>query len=1117
MANPKGNQYNINLGSSAENIDLTLDKYKGEIIPYQGFIKKNSPYISNELKNVYTKSENKQTVVDYNSNIYYIENNKLFKNNEETGLEFTDGGFVSIEKTNEYTEESLKRMEVDKLSIGYIILLIKSEILKEYGIQDGFFPLLIGDEIVSLLENNINNLDVFDNYDYCILDNGYVLFQINAYIKTVQRYVCFTLSYKNLNDYYIIEKLDRVILLNSINTDSLGTYYLLSINCSNNNYYNLDVLSDGSESIITNEEGSNDNIIYCVYNAHQSVTPYIFDSYNCATSPFKQYLSHILYYQHIDINSIFKFTGNKIYLKNIPPLWYLTNIYSYIISVPIIVEYKINNNKIYFDKTKLQINTVEYSGKTYYELCSNPYFYTRILDDNSIEYLEYLCREVQMINYGIDSNKFNHSYLFKILFALGEWNYKVNYSGGIYNIDAIDYMIITGSPQRSYRGAIATINSNNSYKRYCFNSIKDIKVLQDTDSDFILKIPVCMYAVKYTEDISYDTNVDYVDILDKRTLPLKSFFILDGFVNSKDGILYFYGDNKMNISQNSAYDYGHIRFLYIKNIISGVSVYEDLDNDGNIVTQWLNIDDAKYIGDDKCIIKITDDNNIYLLDAKNAAPQLTLLLDRYVATNARDYYNAWDIKYNRPVHLFSDWNNRLNINPLYELLTPLNDVEYEFPLYSYATQIMNGYTLSDAIPASANFSPSFTINKDEIYNAIDGLTIKNLDIFVSKPDNESGFTTDINPIYEKTINPTNDFPIKNYLEKDVSQYVDSDFKNIPMFSTTSGSIVQLVKPMLGNSVPVISQNGIFYPFYSTMSSAQSVEECFAIQSQVFAIVNNLIYSCIYNNGVLEQFTPILEITGLKFVASTPEQALFWAPAISALISFRGDNLTTVLYVTDDITEIYFAKYNPQTKDTIIVTDIGIYVLNQLYSFKVEDIRVEEESYVNCFVSRYGFNIVTNRNTYFFSYTPIDDYIRNNINIKTKYYGLGNNIMTITDCVYIRFYNPFYDTEGVEDEETHEIIYPVYQIKFGINILTDKATQIGYDDNGYLTGDINQNDKRMTREIAHNDWDKLTHTYYMRFQPPVQKARGMMIEIDSEIPITNIDFSVIPESIMITKN
>ena len=285
---------------------------------------------------------------------------------------------------------------------------------------------------------------------------------------------------------------------------------------------------------------------------------------------------------------------------------------------------------------------------------------------------------------------------------------------------------------------------------------------------------------------------------------------------------------------------------------------------------------------------------------------------------------------------------------------------------------------------------------------------------------------------------------------------------------------------------VIGNNFEFVFSYYLGNEVEGLEEIFVVQGQPYVIINNYIYAINFVNGVISNTQCIVSVENLQYCGQTPYMALFFSKTNRCLYSFTGANVLNQYKLIDKISNISGYYYNPATQSNILLTDIGIIFLSAFGIFKVD------KDGLKVFILDNGVCFIINDNEtekllYLKYYLDESDtgYTKENINIETSFYGMNNQTVTINDCLYMRLFSD-------EHEE---------------GSLKVSATTISL--SGRKTEDT-------TFKIKASDWDKITHTIYLRYQPKTQRGLGVSFSIDSPFKIASLSVGSQADAILVDK-
>ena len=324
--------------------------------------------------------------------------------------------------------------------------------------------------------------------------------------------------------------------------------------------------------------------------------------------------------------------------------------------------------------------------------------------------------------------------------------------------------------------------------------------------------------------------------------------------------------------------------------------------------------------------------------------------------------------------------------------------------------------------------------------------------------------------------------------------------NMPYPTDTNGNVEY--SPTLFSDVlsifgdkTFIKDGGVYYPLavgnnnqpimsYFLASGIDNLELAFIIQGQFFGVINNGIYSVQFNNGVVANMSFIVDVSNLQFVGNTPYEALFFSKTNRCLYSFTGANVLNQKQLVDKISEVRNYLYNPATQTVFLITDIGVLFYGLFGMFLLEYTNI-----TSIFLLDNGIVMSDNNGNYRYIKYYLDegdtDYTKENIRLETSFYGMNNEMVTINDCLYFRIFS--------EEHEEGD--------------LKVSATTIS------LSG---RKTEETTFKIKASDWDKITHTIYLRYQPKTQRGLGVAFAIDSPFKIASLSVGSQPDAVLVDK-
>lgn len=965
MANANAQTHDIDLASP----NLNLDKYKLGVSQFDGFNYRNSPFISHEIKNLYTKQNTASVWIDENNNEYKLQGFNLIKNND----------------------------------------------------------------IIYSFSNKCISINEIPATDHIV----YNLVEYDALIYTETTYC--VVSYTN----------DRVFVR------------------YNNTYYSV-IISDGIKLIIDTEEynhGVCKHICIAIVTNNDEIGFVVFDA------TFSPIINWVLA-EDISLHTI-KYNSSYDYV--LCPEWQLRMDqqglryfhYAYILFANNVVSKSVD-----LSSSVLIIKT-QGGSPIASDLYSVPFY---DMNGNAIDKGKILGTKYGLVN--------NCG-----LAADSEYSVVNGYAWKFNNISA------------SFAGCDGTGNISLIFNYRSINSIVDAhNVSEFGGTQEVTQTPKKLLYNKYGScipcfRISKGNAETYLSVTDKNGV------YIDFYNTTNEKIAAGYripindrlvGDEKINL----IFDAGNL---------IGISVSETEKFRGTLLFPFFEIDEIRHIvyplnwGEDSIEnykIIFVSNKKIYSLGI-NYLLNYFVYLNRYLIFNTIEYYNAYDTKTNTMFHIADDYYNYYSISTNY----------YGYQFNSYL-DLISGFvasSVSSSYEQDGNPFPSAQLNSKSItclhWNMYDNVSIfpcvSNFEIPNIKGNSKVSFES---------------FPLDCYfikgLESNVPKYIYSLVNNgitylydgDIVYSNTEGNLLLPVPlyiksdnfqvPMIYNenigfNAPINIQNGSPTGLYFLLAAQIEAEYYFTIQSALYCIIDDWICSYTYKDGIADNIKRVANVYGLDFLCATPLSAFFWSRYNKTIYQFQGDALLHRGQCIDEIEHIYQVKYNSATNDIIMCCDAYTIILSEQYAFKVDNI--DNEPFTDVFWTNTDLCLRNSQHILMIRYNAAQlPYRKQNIIVKTQLYGLGDNMLSETDCVYIRVFN-------AENEQTTQTV------KVKGFALTDNQTPL----------------LERTFTITLSDWTA-DGSYYIRYQPTYQKALGIQIEIESSVPITYIGVSNIPDTKMITK-
>lgn len=1142
MANSKSQQYEVE-----KNSDLCLNKFCADINDFgKGFNKKNSPVLGGAITNVFKNSE---SGIDG----YYSDGKHEIK--VEGNNVLVDGILVEGLSIDD------KHFEIENISNEDYLFYIDDETYVKRN----------ADSLLVLLNNRTHNVAYNNAHKYYLYKSftGKAVF-IDSYTENDSTYNIFkngiiSIYTDNSNDSfdyttakYIPKDYESVV---QIGSTSEGDVCILCDYIDSNR----EALNQGLSGVVTHDgtEGS-------------STYPYCISSFYLDNFYKKMYIFHGYSINEINLIELIKYPDKTTYNSNNTCVTWFTNehgevvngirhVLDSIVSIPVIYNDKVNVFQYwsrFFDKASFVFDSDDdnrYIGTYFYPTNSN--FYNviedfRFSDANRVHipnnvadvYYDQNAPEGRRKNLIILNNTDQYSIFVKEFYS----------AGSIYP-DLWPGTTIIGSHE--YEIAKSAINSNYySYMRLHNNyPLFDMIGLSRIDEKIIFN-----YYVNYVNDLmpssgfynvgifSFDTFGTYID----RTynIAIGGYYYnvyITGQVknpNSKFPKFNFY--DRILLGGDSINGY----FYYLINndgIIQGISYSKELNEIGTLVVPWNRINGYKipYYKDGK-VTYYNNSNNIMRISIEDGAK--FSLTDNYLLINTTSYQNAVDLTSKKPSKWALDWNSRFINNGIHNN-TGLNyilayniqnsDVDGNVGYLPYGITIgLNLFDLSSNFikiaggynnifqDISNNYLPSAQLPEYSIYfysnmQATDIISLMKAWLYDSTP-NQANFRESV--LYGLNIYKGDDslaalvsnpipegYYITKYVESNaVTPIEETLYIGTEWISTYYNPAItmEFVDTFLSNDAMRFWPDNILYflqflygkqiLLYELGGQSDNIEDFFAVQGQPYAIMNDSIYKYTLQNATITGFDIVCRKTGLKYLCFTSKAAYFWSAMDSSIYVFTADNILKKMCSATSINRINNAIYYSSCDTVAFSTNCGILCINEglgifIIGEKLDTVEYNDENgrlYLNKdgYIAYYSYDSEEETGTVtYFSFTKVVGWIKETVEISTKYYGSGSNIISITDCWYIRLYASPLD---FGDSRTGKITLYV-------NALTDQ---------GYTT------EVKKDIEIKEKDWDILTNTLYIRYQPKLQRAVGIQLNVISDYPIAYIGLGNIPETTQMSR-
>ena len=518
----------------------------------------------------------------------------------------------------------------------------------------------------------------------------------------------------------------------------------------------------------------------------------------------------------------------------------------------------------------------------------------------------------------------------------------------------------------------------------------------------------------------------------------------------------------------------------------GISYSYDDNYMGTLLTEWTSLDTDFYI--------ITDGGNVYYRDSYNKIYKISIVVgndlfaiigDRYVIINTTSYYNCYDSFLNKLTHYATDYNGRALAGS--DTVSGLSNTYDALGRY-FATGINNNISdenvLSDDNDRLCSMLIPETAIKIRIAVASDvkafkcqtpintNATAKGIDVYYSE------IGADPN-LYRYSIRT--DGLQTSWSKFDLRGTTYSKSSNIlyspDIFTQYINGIGNNDFVKEGTSCyPMIFYNNQAVLLYNPRGEVDNVDAFFVLQGQYYAVINNKIYSIIYNNGMIDEMDAIVDIKGFRFLGNTPAISFFWSDKLRAVFSFTGDANMAKLWDASKFEDLYLSTngkyfYDESTQSVFIPTDQGLLVFGTENSYLMR----EYKNITNIQFTDEEFHVMDAGNTYNFKY--YNDGSNNNesehVKMETSFFGLGDGEVSTIDRWTITLYCP--------DEKWTDVV------KLKTVTLTDCLTE----------------SEDATIKVTKDMWDKKSNSCLINYNPRLIKGQGVKLIIDCPYIIQSI--------------
>ena len=499
--------------------------------------------------------------------------------------------------------------------------------------------------------------------------------------------------------------------------------------------------------------------------------------------------------------------------------------------------------------------------------------------------------------------------------------------------------------------------------------------------------------------------------------------------------------------------------LYYRKFISGISY------NNSVVTYDV---DKILGGDSNSIIYADPSGSKWKLTVYHNATAQYTVDDDYIYFNTTSYENTYSFKEDKIFCRSDDYNDRV-------LLTgPTGNNGLYVSAYKSNAQVMNYSGFATVYPEVENQLGS-TYKKLEL----EDLETHPIEIF--SPNTAGGVayykhsitfvdgTADVYDTFQESSLDGTMYPISTD---------GNTLYNTPVLMAISDTYINEKIGSIGNYSYILAksqrQENICGYYEYTLSE---ISKIFITQGSFYGITDRYIFDLSVVNSQLQINRVVANKLDLVFLGAFPNTALFYSKLDKSIYAFTGDAILTKLKEAYRINEIYSTYCDPSRLTMIIATDIGTLIFYQNQTFLLDYIHTKDEIY-------YDDNTYIIGDTFLsLSYKP--DYDIAPITLQTEFYGLGSNIKSINDCVYIRL------------------------AKNGIGKGYLKITS-------YCLNEKTIESNTKTIDIIDSMFDKVTDSFLVRYQPQNQSASGFSVKLETTNPIISLSIGHNAEAVQNAK-
>ena len=283
-----------------------------------------------------------------------------------------------------------------------------------------------------------------------------------------------------------------------------------------------------------------------------------------------------------------------------------------------------------------------------------------------------------------------------------------------------------------------------------------------------------------------------------------------------------------------------------------------------------------------------------------------------------------------------------------------------------------------------------------------------------------------------------------------------------------------------NTLQLLVKESELMLVYNILSNVNNIADYFVIQGQQYGIINNYINKVDMVNGQVVSQTPITSVEGLKFLGNTDKEAFFFSQMNKTIQYFAADNTLEFLMDATEIDNNTTTVFAKQTNDIFLLLNDRVIVFTNGGSMYEMLTRAE---YIT-----FGDNSWSDGNKTWSYYKTDTEQERVPIELETLWFGdtTTRRLMNV-DTVYIELYDDNY-------------MPGKFEISFDGLVNNTAST------------------KKQVFNVKSSDYDRVTKTVYLRYQPAFQNCAAFKLNIKSDLAIKRIAVGYSSEGVpLISKN